>query len=1055
VKLTDESLIVYYRPAPPADLKQPDKKLKARGLNVYISDIRNCKTREQEEERVFQELANIRAKFSQKANKPLTSYDRKKYVWKLVYTHLLGYDVDFGHMQAIELLAGTTFSEKLCGYLAISVLLKGTDELMTLVVNTIKRDLSLKHQEAVQCLALCAIANIGGRDMAQALADDVRRLVVTPATPVAVRKKAVLALLRIHRETPRVVRLPTELEVAQMVQQEYPVQGGLGLALSATALLKHVIELANEQDKRIEAREQGGATIRRRGSKGGGDDDEDEDIDLDPEEEKAREVRLRQRPQIQAIVVRLFHALAVHFTCPPEYMYHGTAAPFLQVALLQILLAIGKPPTAAEIREPLYEGLRKTLAGVKWSKSSTINNASRCVAFEAIALIVSYGKDSRADMIDSCIELLGRFAASKNANTRFLALGSMTNIARTVAQRYTSHKEAAMDQWQRALSNQQSAVVASLKDPDNSVRKRALDLLFHVCDEHNANEVISELLSHLQDSMDLQPEFKEEMVLRIAVLAERHAKSSRWYLEKIIRLLEGGGEHAGDDVWHRVVQIIANQEDLQQYAALRMYKALLQPGHVPDSMVKVASYVIGEFGYLLTEYSTLETGDLDHDVLPIDLFGACHRHFVEAEPLTKIVLLTTYSKLLNIYEDLQVPVEEVFESQKRSIHPEVQQRACEYAALARLNEDTMHHVLEPMPPWPEHTENKLEQHLEMMDKGIAANSEKQPVAVVAAQVSPRAPAKSTSTSSPRTSDDRQDAIRKVSEQLLDLDDGDGQAQPPPPRPEPNSPSSMKLKQYRKLYMNALLTPKSLLFDDGGVQIGSYQQFQKGVGTVDLFVGNLSQTTAIDSVSFEFSNPEVDAIEMAVPPSAQRGERFLVAPGSQAKFAFVFKCRAPFMASPEVILVHHPEGHHIARVKFPIALGSFLEPFSLPNTTFEERWTQLEHNPSLCASKTAQLNKLPSEHWPQAVQKAARLVELSRGARVASWPMAPVMDTHDFAGGAMLQFAEGGGNCGVLMRIEVNEGAQVGRVSVRATMPDVANCLLVGLFNQLIRLFGDE
>jgi AP-2 complex subunit alpha len=95
-------------------VKQPDKTLKARGLTVYISDIRNCTTREQEEQRVFEEMANIRAKFSQKT-KPLSSYDRRKYVWKLVYTHLLGYDVDFGHMQAIELLAGASYAESCAG----------------------------------------------------------------------------------------------------------------------------------------------------------------------------------------------------------------------------------------------------------------------------------------------------------------------------------------------------------------------------------------------------------------------------------------------------------------------------------------------------------------------------------------------------------------------------------------------------------------------------------------------------------------------------------------------------------------------------------------------------------------------------------------------------------------------------------------------------------------------------------------------------------------------------------------------------------------------------
>lgn len=49
-----------------------------RGLTVFISDIRNCKTKEQEQLRVNRELANIRTKFTSK-NGTNTSYKRKKY----------------------------------------------------------------------------------------------------------------------------------------------------------------------------------------------------------------------------------------------------------------------------------------------------------------------------------------------------------------------------------------------------------------------------------------------------------------------------------------------------------------------------------------------------------------------------------------------------------------------------------------------------------------------------------------------------------------------------------------------------------------------------------------------------------------------------------------------------------------------------------------------------------------------------------------------------------------------------------------------------------------
>ena len=35
---------------------------------------------------------------------PSAEYDKKKYVWKLLYIYMLGYDVEFGHKQAADLI---------------------------------------------------------------------------------------------------------------------------------------------------------------------------------------------------------------------------------------------------------------------------------------------------------------------------------------------------------------------------------------------------------------------------------------------------------------------------------------------------------------------------------------------------------------------------------------------------------------------------------------------------------------------------------------------------------------------------------------------------------------------------------------------------------------------------------------------------------------------------------------------------------------------------------------------------------------------------------------
>ena len=97
-------------------------KQQPRGLQNFISDIRNCQSKEEERDRVEKELANIRQKFV--ASSSLSSYQKKKYVWKMCYIFMLGYDIDFGHIEVISLLSSSKFQEKSVGYMGVSLLLK-------------------------------------------------------------------------------------------------------------------------------------------------------------------------------------------------------------------------------------------------------------------------------------------------------------------------------------------------------------------------------------------------------------------------------------------------------------------------------------------------------------------------------------------------------------------------------------------------------------------------------------------------------------------------------------------------------------------------------------------------------------------------------------------------------------------------------------------------------------------------------------------------------------------------------------------------------------------
>lgn len=167
---------------------------------VCISYCFLGKSKESEIKRINKELANIRSKF--KGDRTLDGYQKKKYVCKLLFIFLLGHDIDFGHMEAVNLLSSNKYSEKqivsVCpilvgnnffvilvltlffykGYLFISVLVNTNSDLIKLIIQSIKNDLQSRNPIHLN-LAMQCIANIGSKEMAEAFGYDIPKLLVS------------------------------------------------------------------------------------------------------------------------------------------------------------------------------------------------------------------------------------------------------------------------------------------------------------------------------------------------------------------------------------------------------------------------------------------------------------------------------------------------------------------------------------------------------------------------------------------------------------------------------------------------------------------------------------------------------------------------------------------------------------------------------------------------------------------------------------------------------------------------------------------------------------
>ncbi|PYH97454.1 Adaptor protein complex AP-2 alpha subunit [Aspergillus ellipticus CBS 707.79] len=342
-----------------------------RGLVQFIADLRNARARELEEKRVNKELANIRQKFK---GGSLNGYQKKKYVCKLLYVYIQGYDVDFGHLEAVNLISSPKYSEKQIGYLAVTLFLHEQHELLHLVVNSIRKDL-LDHNELNNCLALHAVANVGGREMGEALSMDVHRLLISPTSKAFVKKKAALTLLRLYRKYPGIVQNEWAERIISLMDDP-----DMGVTLSVTSLV-----MALAQDK--------------------------------PDEYRGCYVKAAHR----------LKRVVVDNDIAPDYLYYRVPCPWIQVKLLR-LLQYYPPAEDSHVREIIRESLQQIMhLAMDTPKNVQQNNAQNAVLFEAINLLIHL--DTEHSLMLQISTRLGKYIQSRETNVRYLGLEAMTHFA--------------------------------------------------------------------------------------------------------------------------------------------------------------------------------------------------------------------------------------------------------------------------------------------------------------------------------------------------------------------------------------------------------------------------------------------------------------------------------------------------------------------------------------------------------------------------------------------------------------------------------------------------
>ena len=558
-------------------------------------------------------------------------------MWKLLYIFMLGYEVDFGHMQVIGLISATKFAEKQVGYTATSVLLNETHEFLRLVINSVREDIIGRH-ESHQCLALSFVANVGGREFADSLAADVQVVLTNSAVRPIVRKKAALALLRLFRRN-REILLPETFAQKMLNLLD---ERDLGILTGVISLLTGIVS----------------------------------------HDYRGYEACI---PKVCDVMKRL----ARNKDVPLDYLYYALPSPWLQVKCMRVLQYYPTPEDP-EYRQAETDVIHQIFTGTNMVRNVNKNNALHSVLFEAVNLANMLDLEDRTLLTES-IETLGSFVEMEEPNIVYLGLQYLTKMV-------------APDTLE-AIKQYESLVVTRLHHGDISIRRRALDLLYAMCDGNNAKQIVGHLLTYM---ITADFNIREELALKTAILAERYSGGSvqnkRWFLDVSLALIEKAGDYVSDAHWHRVVQIVTNAPELHEPAA-RESLARLRDGASHDMFVKLAAYLLGEFGHALA--ATERPSSYASILMAMHERVGTHAREIILSALAKMCMHAGSD------EALRKMVGELFKADASTAAVELQQRAVEYYVMTNTKDyhATLRSVMDQMPEFP-NRESKLEKNLE-------------------------------------------------------------------------------------------------------------------------------------------------------------------------------------------------------------------------------------------------------------------------------------------------------------------------------------------------------
>ncbi|KAF6201155.1 hypothetical protein GE061_005602 [Apolygus lucorum] len=206
----------------------------------------------------------------------------------------------------------------------------------------------------------------------------------------------------------------------------------------------------------------------------------------------------------------------------------------------------------------------------------------------AVLISISSGMPNHSASIQLCVQKLRILIEDSDQNLKYLGLLAMSKILKTHPKSVQSHKD---------------LVMQCLDDKDESIRLRALDLLYGMVSKKTLMEIVKKLMVHMDKAEGTT--YRDELLSKIIDICSQnnyqYITNFEWYVSVLVELTRMEGTQHGKLVASQMVDVAVRVQAIRSFTVAQMC-LLLENSHLlaqpPARMADVlyaAAWICGEF----------------------------------------------------------------------------------------------------------------------------------------------------------------------------------------------------------------------------------------------------------------------------------------------------------------------------------------------------------------------------------------------------------------------------------------------------------------------------